>query len=271
VGTFQGTPCPAQVFTNERSRLWTEKGCRRASELLPLAGDVARPAAVDHETVTDPGQWPYGRFMGAWLDASGEPRVLKHLPEVGFFMELLGLAYAPVLEGRADRRAVLAGSSRLELSLTNDALQIQLVTLDHGYSMIRHHALMLFEATLWLDEPDRSVWLELYDDLVTFVDSSPGGRPDLAELADIEAGAFADFRELAPLSTAARDAAALLADTDCLRRVLEYQRYAAVAIGLLWRGYRAVPAEQRRRWHQEQLSVGYVQPDYLEREWMSTR
>jgi hypothetical protein len=32
-----------------------------------------------------------------------------------------------------------------------------------------------------------------------------------------------------------------------------------------------VPAEQRRRWHQEQLSVGYVQPDYLEREWMSTR
>jgi hypothetical protein len=137
--------------------------------------------------------------------------------------------------------------------------------------MIRHHALMLFEATLWLDEPDRSVWLGLYDDLVTAIDSSPGGRLDLAELAELEAGAFADFRELAPLSTAPRDAAALLADTGCLRRVLEYQRYAAVAIGLLWRGYRAVPAEQQRRWHQEHLSVGYVQPDYLEKEWTSRR
>src|ERR1700761_2012366 len=215
------------VFTEERARAWTQKGYQRAAELLPLAGPAARPSALRHETVTDPGRWPYGRFMGAWLDETEEPRVLRHLPEVDFFMRLLALAYQPVLSSRDDRRAVLAGSSRLEMSLTNDALQIQLVTLNPGYSMIRHHALMLFEAALWLEEPERSVWLGLYDDLVTAVDASPQGRPDIDQLAAVEAGAFADFTELAPRTVAADDASALLADAGLLKRVLDYQRYAA--------------------------------------------
>lgn len=264
-------PPGPHVFTEERARAWTQKGCQRAAELLPLAGEVARPSALRHEAVTDPGRWPYGRFMGAWLDESEQPRVLRHLPEVDFFMRLLMLAYQPVLSGHADRRAVLAGSSRLEMSLTNDALQIQLVTLDPGYSMVRHHALMLFEAALWLDEPERSVWLGLYDDLVTAVDASPEGRPDLDELAEIEAGALADFTELAPRTVAAGDAAALLGNPDRLRRVLDYQRCAAVAIGLLWRAYRELPADERQAWHREQLCTGYLRPDYLEKEWMASR
>jgi hypothetical protein len=259
------------VFTEERARAWTRKGYQRAAELLPLAGEVARPSAVRHEVVTDPGRWPHGRFMGAWLDESETPRVLRHLPEVDFFMKLLTLAYQPVLNGRADRLAIMADSSRLEMSLTNDALQIQLVTLTPGYSMIRHHALMLFEAALWLDEPERTAWLDLYDDLVTAVDAAPEGRPDLDGLAEIEAGAFADFAELAPLTIRAEDAEALLADRDRLRRVLDYQRCAAVAIGLLWRAYREVPADERQAWHREQLSTGYVRPDYLEKEWMTSR
>jgi hypothetical protein len=264
-------PLESHVFTNARSQLWTEKGCRRAAEMLPLAGDLARPSAVRHETVSDPGLWPYGRFMGAWLDESSQPRVLRHLPEVTFFMQLLTLAYEPVLTGCANRRSVMAGSSRLEVSLTNDALQIQMVTLDPGYSMVRHHALMLFEATLWLDEPERSVWLGIYDDLVTAMDASPAGRPSLAELASIEADAFADFTELAPRTIAPEDAAALLEDRIRLRRILDYQRCAAVAIGLLWRDYRDSPVDDRQRWHREHLSSGYVQPDYLEKEWMASR
>ena len=257
------------VFTEERARAWTQKGYQRAAELLPLAGPAARPSALRHETVTDPGRWPYGRFMGAWLDETEEPRVLRHLPEVDFFMRLLALAYQPVVSGHDDRRAVLAGSSRLEMSLTNDALQIQLVTLNPGYSMVRHHALMLFEAALWLEEPERSVWLGLYDDLVTAVDASAEGRPDLEQLAEIEAGAFADFTELAPRTVAPDDASALLADAGRLKRVLDYQRCAAVAIGLLWRDYRDVPAGERQAWHRDHLSTGYLRPDYLEKEWMT--
>jgi hypothetical protein len=172
-----------------------------------------------------------------------------------------------VLRGRADRRAVLAGDSRLEMSLTNDTLQIQLVTIDPGYSMVRHHALMLFEAALWLDEPERSVWLDLYDDLVTAVDAAPEGRPGLDRLAEIEAGAFRDFTELAPRTVAPRDAAALLADPGPLERVLDYQRCAAVAVGLLWRSYRGRAAGTAEAWHRRHLSDGYVRPDYLEEEW----
>lgn len=271
VDAVPGTPPGPYVFTEERARAWTQKGCQRAAELLPLAGQAARPSAVRHEAVTDPSNWPYGRFMGTWLDESDQPRVLRHLPEVDFFMRLLMIAYQPVLGGHADREAVLASSSRLEMSLTNDALQIQLMTLDPGYSMVRHHALMLFEAVLWLDEPERSVWLGLYDDLVTAVDASPEGRPDLGGLAEIEVGAFADFTELAPRTVAAGDAAALLENRDRLGRIVDYQRCAAVAIGLLWRSYRELPADERQAWHREQLCTGYLRSDYLEKEWMASR
>ena len=256
------------VFTEERAQAWTEKGLRCAERLLPLVG----VAAVRHEAVTDPDAWPCGRFMVVWPDQYTQPRVLRHLPEVAFFMRLLVKAYRPLLDGHPRRRAALAGMSRLEMSLTSAALQLQLVTLESGYSMVRHHALMLFEATLWLDEPQRSVWLDLYNDMVALVDAGPGGRPDLDALAEIERGAFADFAELAPATVAARDAEVLLADSSgVLQRILDYQRCAAAAIGLLWRTYRALPGWQRTQWHRAELSTGYLRPGYLETEWMAVR
>jgi len=253
------------VFTDARCRLWTEKGRRLAAEYLPLAGAAARPAAIRHESVSDPSRWPYGRFMGAWLDDSTDPRVLRHLPSAEFFMRLLAVAYEPEFRDRPDRVALLAGTSRLQVSLTNDALQIQLATLASGYSMIRHHALMLFEATLWLDQPERTKWLELYEDLA--IAHARSDRGDLSALADIETGAFEDFVELAPRTIDQDDAIDLLSDHECLSRILQYQRCAGVAIGLLWSNYRELPAADQVRWHAHHLSCGYLEPDYLEKEW----
>jgi hypothetical protein len=133
--------------------------------------------------------------------------------------------------------------------------------------MIRHHALMLFCAALWLDEPRRGQWLDLYDELVTHVDEQPGGRPDLAELAGVEARAFADFTVLAPRTLTPDGAAGLFSTPGLLDDVMAYQLYAGVAIGLLWRDYRAQPEPGREGWLRGQLSHGYVQPDYLEQNW----
>jgi hypothetical protein len=153
------------------------------------------------------------------------------------------------------------------MSLTNDVLQIQLRGLDGGYSMIRHHALMLFYAALWLDEPQRSQWLDLYDELLTYVDGRPGGRPDLARLSAVETDAFADFIRLAPQTLTPSESAALLANPGELEWILEYQLYAGAAIGLLWREYRATPSSERGAWQREQLSDKYLRLDYLEENW----
>jgi hypothetical protein len=252
----------AHTFHEDRCHQWVATARRHAAELLLLAGTAARPAAVRHETVHNPAAWPFGRFMSAWLDETAEPRVLRHLPDAGFFMRLLEQTYAPELRSRPDRALLLAGDTRLEVSLTNDALQIQLQTIP-DYSMVRHHALMLFEATLWLEEPARSGWLSLYDELA----GTPETRPGLDEVAAIEAGAFDDFTALSARTLEADGGESLLADTEALRRVLSYQRCAATAVGLLWRGFRDLSSTERTAWHAEHLAQGYLDPNYLTEEW----
>lgn len=258
-------------ISDRDAELWAEKGRVLAQRPLELAGPVANRAPVVPLTVMDHGEWPYGNFMVGWLDRRPEGRWIRHVPDASFFLQLLGRAYGPVLERRPDLAEVLTDQSRLEMSVTNDVLQIQLDGLDEGYSMIRHHALMLFFSALWLDEPRRSQWLELYDELVNHADSRPGGRPGLEELARTESEAFRDFVSLAPRTLTPAAAQVLLADDSVLGPILDYQLYAAVAIGLLWREYRALPEAQREDWQQEQLSNRYLRSDYLEQNWMDHR
>jgi hypothetical protein len=129
---------------------------------------------------------------------------------------------------------------------------------------------MLFYAALWLDEPQRSQWLDLYDELVTQLDTSERGRPDLDELRRIEVDAFDDFARLAGQTLDPAEAQELLEHPSALRNVLDYQLCAAVAIGLLWRDYRVLPETDREAWHREQLSERYLQLDYLEEKWTET-
>jgi hypothetical protein len=266
-GRTAATWCGTRPISDEQAAAWVAKGHRHAAAMLELAGPVADPAAVLPCRVEASDDWIFGNFMVAWLDYGVEPRRVRHLPDAAFFLELLRIAYAPVLESRPDLAALLTDTSRPEMSLTNDVLQIQLAGLQEGYSMIRHHALMLFFAALWLDEPRRSQWLDLYDQLAGHVDERPEGRPSLQELAEAETRAFADFRTLAPRTLTADAAQALLASPDELRSIVDYQLYAGAAIGLLWREYRAVPEAEREAWQREQLSNGYLRLDYLEQNW----
>jgi len=248
---------------------WVAKGQQHARRPLELAGSVASLSPVTSATATDPDQWPYGNFMVGWLDRSVDARVIRHVPDAAFFRELLRRAYAPVLERRPELGALLEDQSRWEMSVTNDVLQIQLDGLDEGYSMVRHHALMLFFAALWLDEPRRSQWLDLYDEVVTSLDDRPAGRPDLAALAAVEERAFNDFVALAPRTLEPEAAEQLLAEPSTLDHILEYQLCAAAAIGLLWREYRGLPEPEQEPWQREQLSELYRRPDYLEQIWMA--
>jgi hypothetical protein len=83
----------------------------------------------------------------------------------------------------------------------------------------------------------------------------------------VEAGAFADFVALAPQTLDPESAAELLASEHALDRILDYQLYAAVAIGLEWRDYRALSPEDQQAWFREHLSDLYLRPDYLEQKW----
>jgi hypothetical protein len=264
---LSATVPPARIVSDELAEGWAAKATRLSEPLISLAGPVGDPAPVSATTVTDSAEWMFGNFMLAWLDSTPNGRFVRHLPDASFFLQLLRRTYSGVFDARPDLEVLLDDDSRPEMSVTNDVLQIQLRSLEPGYSMIRHHALMLFTAALWLDEPRRSQWLDLYDSLVTYVDERPQGRPSLEELAQVEAGAFADFVELAPQTLDAESASALLASEHALDRILDYQLYAAVAIGLEWRDYRDLSPDDQQAWFREHLSELYLRPDYLEQKW----
>jgi len=255
-------------ISEDDAAIWVVKASARSAPLVALAGEVGDPAPVASRVVNDVDDWQFGRFMLAWLDRQAAVRLVHHLPDASFFLRLLEQAYQPVFDRQPQFIELLRDQSRPEMSLTNDVLQIQLHDLGPRYSMVRHHALMLFHAALWLEQPRRHQWLALYDALLTHVDERPQGRPGLAELADVEAGAFKDFALLAARTVDESDAVILLANAKHeLDRVLDYQLYAAAAIGLLWRQYRSLSDTEREEWLLYQFAEAYMRLDYLEEEW----
>jgi hypothetical protein len=246
---------------------WLMKARAASEALLEHAGKAAHPGLVTTRLVDGLHEAAFGNFMLCWPEDRGGDRVIHHLPDAGFFLTLLEKAFAPVLAGRSELRELIYDGSRIEVAFTNDVLQAQLRGDWEPYSMIRHHALMLFHGLLWLDEPVRSRWVELYEALAEHVVARDGGPPSILRLAEAEATAFADFTRLAGRTHDPADAAALLDDEQELAVVLEYQVLAAMAVLVLWRDYQRQPEERRISWQHNEIAEGYGRQDYLERRW----
>lgn len=267
---MRGTRSPSSAPIDAgRARRWAEKAAALAAPLLPLAGAAADPAPVVARGADDPVDWPYGRFMLTWLEHESDPRRIRHLPDGGFFLDVLDLSLRPVFERDTALRLALRDESRIEMAITNDVLQIQLrgLTAAQGYSMIRHHALMLFYAALWLEEPARGRWLGIFDGALSHLDAQPGGRPGADRLDRVERDGFALSLELAGASADDGEARRLLERPEELRAFLDYQLYASAAIGLLWRQYRRLAGSSRADWERRHLADGYLSPAYLLEDW----
>lgn len=238
---------------------WIAKAQRACAPLLELPGAPAAAAGVVSVRAPSVAAGPFGGFMLTWPEFGVDEPVINHLPDGAFFLALLRRAYAPVLAARPYLRFVLQDRSRLELAVTNDVLQVQLVTGESPYSMIRHHALMLFEATLWLDVESRAAWFELTTAVADHLMSDRSASPSMSELADIEAAGFEGMQRLAPDSWG--DAAAELLAAPDLQPIVTYQLWATAAIGALARSL-AARSGPEPAWHEHELAA-YQDPDYL--------
>lgn len=247
---------------------WVDKGTDRSRLLLTHLGGKAAPGdvvACQH----DPG--PLGAFMICWPDDSVQPNTIWHLENAAFFIRFLRHCYAPVLDAHRGLGALLAGRTRLEMAVTNDVLQVQLPGSWAHYSMIRHHALMLVHALIWLEEPARTAWGDLYRALLEQQMASSGGLPAASKLDDLERAAFDEFTTIGAQAVLAtsdqeRDAVATEATAGC-----RYQLLAAAAIAMLWEEYLRLEPQERVRWQERELAEGYWENDYLVERWESRR
>jgi len=256
------------AITDEQAKMWIAKGVACAEPVLKLAGDAAMPRRVVAERAA--GTPRFGDFMICWPEHRADAEAICHIADAGFFLRLLRKAYEPTLRYNSGLGRVITGPSRCEVAFTNDVLQVQLREVASGYSMIRHHSLMLFYGTLWLDEPARTEWFTLYAEVArTVTEANP--LPAQHQLDAIERRAFDDFVRLAEQSIRSPDI--LLSDEVALRPILDYLRFAAVAIAAVEYDYRQTRRENLDAWHSQQLQLGYQSDDYslaqLEQLWQT--
>jgi hypothetical protein len=247
------------VMTPPMVEAWIAKAGEPTGKLLALPGVPAVPSPVTGRPAAT-ADAPYGLFMLTWPTTGGGGQVINYLHDGGLFLDLLRRVYAPVFAARPGLARALDDGSRLEMAVTNDVLQVQLDQLADGYSMIRHHALMLFEAVTWLDPPAAERWSAIFTAAIGLAMRGRSVAPSAADLDRIEGDGFAAMSECAPVSTS--PGAWDLFPAPAIRAITEYQLWASAAIGLLCRGYALVAAAERTTWHQRQLSryrdAGYL-------------
>lgn len=227
--------------------------------LLPLAKTAPSPVeTVRHSQIAD---GPFGGWMLTWPEAAPGRQLINHLPDGSLFISLLGRVYAPILGKRPWLEPILTDRSRLEMAVTNDVLQVQLLPCESHYSMIRHHALMLFEATLWLDNVSQLAWMELYGAAAGLAMEGRRSVPSRNELVDIEAAGFDVMSETAALTTESAFTDDLLASPR-LSPLITYQLWATAALGALCRDYVAQHSGTGLAWHDKQLGL-YRDEEYL--------
>ncbi|MFE4952490.1 hypothetical protein ACFQ9V_20485 [Leifsonia sp. NPDC056665] len=198
--------------------------------------------------------------MVTWPEPSGRGWVINHLLDAEVFLRLLERVYSPVLVRSARLAPILTDRSRLEMAVTNDVLQVQLIP-SEPYSMIRHHALMLFEATLWLPPRERFRWGELYSAIADMAMSERIEAPTVGELADIESNGLEAMRLTAGATNDPSAVDALLEDR-AVEPIARYQLWATAAIGALWRDFASREAPTEMQWQDDQLAR-YPDESYL--------
>jgi hypothetical protein len=256
------------AFDSELVESWVSKAQRRIDGQVSdavLAGG-GRRFDVRTQVQTNVAEAPYGRFMVAWPDGSLDPGI-SHLADSQFFLALLELAYADALAAEPGLREALHDGSRLEIAITNDVLQVQAAGPPGRYGMIRHHALVHWAATAWLDDPASQRWFRLYEVLAQQASRDGQGLLTAQQLDAAEDEAFAVFERLASATYDAEAARSLLDDAEQLRPVLAYLRHAAVAIAVLERSRQQSQDPSVEGFLSDQLVRAYRDPQYLAEAW----
>jgi hypothetical protein len=232
---------------------WAAKAQRLARPLLCLPHSPSAATRIDLFAHDDADDSEYGEWMLSWPEQQKDRQVLHHLTDGSAFLGLLADVYAPVLSSRPALRRVLNNRSRLEMSITNDVLQLQLTPVTGHYCMIRHHSLMLFESILWLDPASRAGWGELCTLTADVVMEERAAAPSTQELDDIENAGFECMRTVR-LASDTESELRSLTRSGGLEPVAEYLRWATVGIAVLWRDWAAREIPTEMDWHDRQLA-----------------
>lgn len=233
-----------------------------ADKLVGLALPMAQ-AALANDIVTDDlsplpvkaividslEDTPFGLFMGAWPTRGSKGVEIYSLPNWGFFLALLE-ASLEAIKPSTELEKMVMNRSRIWIGIMNDVLQCFVNDPPKGtYSMIRHHALMLLSATLWLPDDWQRAWFGIYEASAQWAQShwTISGSLDTF-LWTIETQAFEAFRKLAALSVSQSDWKWIEDFSPEIGHIFTYFQATCVAVAPLSREYHALSPVHRIDW-----------------------
>lgn len=239
---------------------------------LPLArqalGDRAAqygpaPLPVKATVVDNPQNALYGRFMGAWPVSGADGVEIFTLSNWDFFLSLLEASVEPAGPPGAFA-PLMTNRSRIWVGIMNDVLQCFVNDPPKGtYSMIRHHALMLLTATLWLPDDWQTPWWGLYEATAAWARTHWRVTGSLdTYLRRVESRAFDIFRDLASLSAANTDWAWIGDYRSELEQVLTYLQATCVAVSPLSQECFALPSAERAAWLTRMVNEDHAREDF---------
>ena len=235
------------------SALGTLASAQQVGSLLPVI-----PQVIPVE------EGKFGQLMPAWPVTDARPVPIYILKNWGLALFLLRATVGEPAGASAAVDALFRDHSRIQIGITNDVLQ-GFVGDPPRYSFVRHHALMLFLATLWLPEPQRRGWLEIFGYCSRTLDRECRLSAESDPLGWLEAAAAAGARILAEHGPSTRHdegVATFLTNRSLLAEYLPYLGATSLAVAALAHQHDLCPPDERPAWRTRQVTAGHADPDF---------
>jgi hypothetical protein len=230
--------------------------------LAALAGLEHPPSALAVTTrLVDPAAARGGLLVPAWPFRQEDGSVvIEFVADWGVLLAAWRCVVGEPDEARPLLDDLLASGDRLWTGIANDVMQLYVPDPPpETYSMVRHHALMLACATLWLGEERARLWHQAHIYAARAFLRTLDGQPLWPAVSRAE-GALDDL--LADPRAKGSSAAALewlAADAEAAAAYGLYLTGASLGIAAL---LDTVPEGQATAWQRSRISDGHPRPDF---------
>ena len=237
---------------------------------ISALGDQARLHVVDGQLpvvvhVVPAVEGKFGQLMPALPVTDLRPVPISILENWGLALFLQRATVGEPAQASAKVDGLFRDRSRIRIGITNDVLQGFVRDPPSNYSFVRHHALMLFLATLWLPEPQRRGWFEIFHLCSRTLCDECGLHHKADPLGWLEATARAGAQILGEYGPATRDdegVASFLQNGPVLAEYLPYLGATSLAVAALAHQHDLCPSDERQAWRTRQVSAGHAEPDF---------
>ncbi|MET3505274.1 hypothetical protein [Halalkalibacter oceani] len=257
------------ILNEELVSKWIDETVEIVKALLPDSSPFKGSELLFNLAFIDPESAPLGRWMGCYPEMKMDKAQLTVIPDWSFFLYQLYLSLQiDGMDVNVLKKALL-DQSRLRIGITNDVFQ-PYAPLPEGYSMLRHHSLMLFLAVEWLPEESRKNWQEICSVAGRYMANYLSDFPNpLQVLTEVEDSAAQFMRETASASCTKAGLVKLMNISSVRETTQLYFAATCFGIDVLSKAFLKQARDNRDEWLKNEIENELIKPDYLNAEILS--